>query len=240
MPTTVIDRPAIDTGPELDRSAAAVLVSGGVDSAILVHDLLREFRRVWPIYVRFGLRWEDVELASLRRFLDAAPRRGLGRLVVLDEPIGEVYGKAHWSKAGGGLVPDSASLDEAVFLPGRNLLLLAKASVWCRLRGVGSLAIGCLGSNPFPDSTPDFFEHFQGAAGSALGGTVEILRPFDRLHKPEVLRRGIGLPLDLTFSCLDPADGLHCGSCNKCAERRRAFGDLGLPDRTAYARGLAS
>ncbi len=240
MPTTLIDRPAIDTGPALDRSAAAVLVSGGVDSAILAHDLLGDYARVWPIYVRFGLRWEEAELASLRRFLDAAPRRGLGRLVVLDEPIGEVYGRGHWSSAGGARVPDAATEDEAVFLPGRNLLLLTKAAIWCRLRGVGSLALGCLGANPFPDSTPDFFEHFQGVAGSALGGTVEILRPFDRLHKQDVLRRGLGLPLDLTFSCLDPRDGLHCGACNKCAERRRAFEGLGLPDRTPYARGPAS
>ena len=59
--------------------AAAVLVSGGLDSAILTVDLVREFARVVPIYVRSGLRWEDAELAALRRFLSAVARdRRLG------------------------------------------------------------------------------------------------------------------------------------------------------------------
>ena len=41
--------------------------------------------------------------------------------------------------------------------PGRNLLLTVKAAVWCRLRECRTLALGSLGSNPFPDSTPEFF-----------------------------------------------------------------------------------
>jgi 7-cyano-7-deazaguanine synthase len=41
--------------------------------------------------------------------------------------------------------------------------------------------------------------------------------------------------LELTFSCIDPQEGEHCGRCNKCAERRRAFATSGLVDRTTYA-----
>jgi 7-cyano-7-deazaguanine synthase len=38
----------------------------------------------------------------------------------------------------------------------------------------------------------------------------------------------------LTFSCMRPVDGKHCGTCNKCAERRRAFASAGLSDPTEY------
>ena len=38
---------------------------------------------------------------------------------------------------------------------------------------------------------------------------------------------GRGLPLELTFSCISPLRGLHCGHCNKCAERQAAFRDAG-------------
>ena len=72
--------------------ASGVLTSGGLDSAILCVDMLREFRRVFPLYIRGGLRWEEVELASLRRFLAAVRRPGLESLVVLDEPVDVVYG----------------------------------------------------------------------------------------------------------------------------------------------------
>lgn len=214
----------------------AVLVSGGLDSASLAVVLLDEFTRVFPIHVRFGLRWEEAERTHLLAFLNEARegRPGLMPLTVLDEPIAEIYGE-HWSTAGGPGVPDARSEDEAVYLPGRNVLLAAKAAVWCRLRGVKALAFGTLKGNPFPDSTPGFFGELEGVLNRAMDGELTILRPFERWTKAEVLRRAAGLPLERTFSCLDPVDGGHCGQCNKCEERRNAFQALGLTDRTAYA-----
>jgi 7-cyano-7-deazaguanine synthase len=215
----------------------AVLVSGGVDSAVLCVDLLREFDRVFPLYVRFGLRWEPVELAHLQSFLGAVARPGLGPLEVLDEPVAALYG-AHWS-TGGAAVPGTETPDEAVYLPGRNLLLAAKAAVWCRLRGVESLALGTLKANPFPDSTDEFFRAMESAANRALGGRLSILRPYSGLSKRDVVLRGAGLPLERTFSCLSPVAGRHCGRCNKCAERRMGFRDVARDDRTDYAEAPA-
>jgi 7-cyano-7-deazaguanine synthase len=217
----------------LDR-AAAVLISGGLDSAILAVEMLREFRRVVPLYIRSGLWWEDVELSSLQLFLDTVNSVKLARLVVLDEPIADVYG-AHWSMSGAS-VPGSETPDEAVYLPGRNVLLTVKAAVWCRLRDIETLALGSLSSNPFPDSTPDFFRNLERLLNQAMGGSLRLIRPFDRLHKTDVLLRGRDLPLHLTFSCINPVEGQHCGSCNKCAERKKGFVDAGLTDRTSYDR----
>jgi len=42
------------------------------------------------------------------------------------------------------------------------------------------------------------------------------------------------VPLELTLSCMNPKDGAHCGQCSKCRERRDAFHDAGVPDRTRY------
>ncbi|MFO0910178.1 MAG: 7-cyano-7-deazaguanine synthase [Isosphaeraceae bacterium] len=223
--------------PDTSRDdAVAVLVSGGIDSAILSVDLLDRFRVVHPIYVRFGLRWEAVELACLERFLDEVrgDRPGLMPLTILDEPVAAVYG-AHWSTAGRTEVPEYDSPDEAVYLPGRNILLAAKAAVWCRLRDVQALAFGVLRGNPFPDSTPAFFQELAGVLNRGMDGRLAILRPFEQLTKVEVLQRGAGLPLHLTLSCLDPIEGRHCGHCNKCAERQRAFERAGMADRTSYA-----
>jgi 7-cyano-7-deazaguanine synthase len=211
---------------------AAVLISGGIDSSVLGVDLLRDFSSVVPLYIRSGLRWENAELASLDRFLAAVKVAGLESLVVLDEPIADVYG-THWSTSGSD-VPGSDTADEAVYLPGRNLLLTVKAAVWCRLRQIDTLALGCLGSNPFPDSTPAFFQNLQSVLNQAMGGKLRLIRPFDRLHKTDVLLRGKHLPLHLTFSCINPVDGRHCGNCNKCEERKQGFRDAGLPDLTAY------
>jgi len=222
----------------LDRREVAILVSGGIDSAVLSVDLTRHYSRVHPIYVRFGLRWETAELQGLRAFLHEVANPTLAPLVILDEPVSEVYGD-HWSVRGSS-VPNDESPDEAVYLPGRNLLLVTKAAVWCRLRGVELLALGSLAANPFPDSTPEFDRALERALTRGMGGSIRLIRPYDQLVKADVMRRAEGLPIASTFSCLDPIGGRHCGACNKCAERRRAFGSVGIPDPTSYARTPAT
>ncbi|OAI50472.1 ExsB family transcriptional regulator [Planctomycetaceae bacterium SCGC AG-212-F19] len=213
----------------------AVLISGGLDSAVLLAEALREHAPVYSLYLRCGLHWEAVEQEHLRRFLEAIRRPELAPLQVLEMPVGDLYGN-HWSTTGD-QVPDANSPDEAVYLPGRNVLFLAKAIIWCHLHGVPRLLLGILGANPFPDATPAFFAAYQTAVNHAIGGHVEVCRPFAGLTKTQVLQRARGLPLELTFSCIQPVNGRHCGRCNKCAERRRAFAAAGLPDATPYEEG---
>jgi 7-cyano-7-deazaguanine synthase len=186
-------------------------------------------------YARTGLHWEAVEREYLDRFLVAIRVPVLRPLCVLDQPVTDVYG-AHWSVSGEG-VPGADTPDEAVFLPGRNVLLLAKPLVWCHLNGVPEVATAPLGSNPFPDATAAFFDDFAALVSRAVGGNVRVLRPYATLHKVDVLGRGRGLPLEHTFSCIRPVRGLHCGACNKCAERRAGFRAAGVPDPTRYAGG---
>lgn len=208
----------------------AVLVSGGLDSAILLGEAARRHPAVWPLYVRFGLAWEDVELGYLRRFAEALALP----VVVLEMPVRDLYGD-HWSVTGVD-VPDAATPDEAVYLPGRNVLLLAKAMLWCHLHDVDQVALAPLEANPFPDATPGFFRAFEAVVNQAVEGSVRVVCPYRGLHKVEVLRRGAGMPLGWTFSCIRPVDGRHCGVCNKCAERQRGFADAGLADPTSYDR----
>jgi 7-cyano-7-deazaguanine synthase len=215
-------------------ATVAVLASGGVDSAILVADRARQGSTVQPIYIRFGLAWEAAEEAHLRRFLDALPADLPVRpLLALALPIADVYGE-HWSVSGSE-VPDETTEDAAVYLPGRNLLLLSKASVWCALHGVGSIALGTLRGNPFADSRPAFFGGFGALIGLGLEHPLTVLTPFAGLDKGEVLERGAGLPLQHTFSCIDPVGEQQCGRCNKCAERRKGFAQIGIEDGTDYA-----
>ena len=67
-----------------------------------------------------------------------------------------------------------------------------------------------------------------------MAGHLRLIRPFAALHKAEVLALGRDLPLHLTFSCIDPIEGRHCGRCNKCAERKKGFRDAGMRDLTDY------
>lgn len=216
----------------MSHDALGILISGGLDSAILLGDALRRPGSVQPLFIRCGLAWETVELAYLHRYLDALRGPRLQPLVILEQPVADLYGQ-HWSVTGAN-VPDANSADEAVFLPGRNVLLLAKALLWCHLRRVPALALGSLQTNPFPDATPQFFCNFQEIVNQAMQGHVEVRLPFGGMKKVAVMRLGKGLPLEHTFSCIAPRRGLHCGRCNKCAERRHAFADAEMVDPTRY------
>jgi 7-cyano-7-deazaguanine synthase len=219
--------------PSASDGTIGVLASGGLDSSILVAHLLGRGRRVQPFYIRTGLVWQESELAALRRFLRAIDRRELAELVVLDLPLSDLYGD-HWSLTGRN-TPGADTPDEAVFLPGRNALLLIKAAVWCQLHGVEELALAPLGTSPFADASDEFLDDFQAALNHGVIGKLSLLRPFGKMTKRQVMELGRQIPLALTFSCISPVDHLHCGRCNKCAERQSAFRDADMKDGTRYA-----
>ncbi|MCE9553211.1 MAG: 7-cyano-7-deazaguanine synthase [Planctomycetes bacterium] len=221
--------------PSLPKAPIAVLLSGGIDSAVLLGDLLSQGGGVHPLFVRCGLRWEQDELTSIKRLLSEMAAPNLHPLVVLNAPVGDLYGQ-HWSIAGGG-VPDEATDDDAVYLPGRNVLLLTKSMLWCHLHDVPAVALAVLRGNPFADSTPEFVTSLQAAVNQGIHGQVSVQRPYATLSKGDVLARANGVPLALTHSCLRSVGGLHCGRCNKCAERQKAFAAARRIDPTEYAKG---
>jgi 7-cyano-7-deazaguanine synthase len=209
-----------------------ILVSGGLDSCVLTALLAEKFQEVQPVYVRNGLVWESVELHWAKRFLSALAARTVRPLKEIALPLADIY-NSHWSTTGD-RVPDHRSDDRDMYLPGRNLILLAKTSLYCALNQLPLVALGPLDGNPFPDSTPIFFAKFQEMARQALTFDLKVITPFSTLSKADVIRLGKDLPLDLTFSCVRPIRRRHCGACNKCAERRRSFAMAGVMDRTHY------
>ncbi|HEY3392274.1 MAG TPA: 7-cyano-7-deazaguanine synthase [Lacipirellulaceae bacterium] len=217
------------------QSTTGLLLSGGIDSAVLLDQLLQRGSRVVPFYVETGCAWTACELNAVHQLLDAAAaiHCQLDDLVLLEMPLADLY-VDHWSISGEN-VPDDTTADEAVFMPGHNPLLLLKPALWCQMHGIGQLALATLANNPFEDATPEFFAAFENMLGRAASERVHIVRPFAHLTKHSVLQLGRHLPLERTFSCLSPDGGLHCGRCNKCAERRLAFHQIGRDDPTSYA-----
>ena len=211
-----------------------MLISGGLDSCVLLARLAEQGWELTPLYVQAGLVWEGAELEWIRRFLARLDHSGLKPLKQLSLPIEDTY-QSHWSTTGHA-VPGAHTEDSAVYLPGRNLLLLSKAAVYCALNRIGVIALGLLKGNPFPDATPDFLRGFERLASRALTHPLEIVTPFSKLSKAEVIDLGKDFPLELTLSCMRPVGEMHCGGCNKCAERRRSFAEAGVKDRTDYHR----
>lgn len=213
--------------------AVAVLFSSGLDSAVLAAAEARA-DTVYPIYVSCGLAWEAEELRIAERLLAAPAYRGVQPIARLTFTVADLYPPTHWALQG--TPPAFDTPDEDVYLTGRNLVLLTKAGVHCAQRRISRIAIGTLAGNPFPDATPEFFNTLAKAMSLGLAHAISVDAPFMHMHKSDVvlLGRELGVPLELTLSCMNPRDGLHCGECSKCRERRDAFREAGIEDPTQY------
>ena len=218
-----------------------VLLSGGLDSAVLVaHEAQAD--RVLPVYVSVGLAWEAAEVVMIERLLSAPifanrtepPQR-------MSFTMRDVYSPTHWAIRG--VPPAYDTPDEDVYLAGRNLVLLTKAGVVAAKNKAQRIALGPLAGNPFPDARPEFFASMSRSLSLGLDQPLDIATPFLSWQKSDVIKRGValGVPLEYTLSCMNPvtdASGAlpqHCGLCSKCRERRDAFAEAGVLDPSTYA-----
>jgi len=221
----------------------AVLFSAGLDSAVLLADALARRgagETVQALHVSVGFAWEGEERAMASRLVAKPPFAGrIDPPAMLEFDMRDIFPATHWAVKG--TPPAFDTPDEDVFLDGRNVILTSKAAVFIArharpVHASARLLLGTLACNPFPDATPEFFTGQGRALSLGLGLPIAVQAPFAQMYKADVIRRGVelGLPLELTLSCMQPKDGLHCGQCSKCRERRDAFREAGVEDPTRY------
>jgi 7-cyano-7-deazaguanine synthase len=214
----------------------AVLFSGGLDSAVLLAYALKQ-GPVQPLYVSVGLAWETHERAAAEAVLASFPAAHVHPLVTLYADMHDIYPPTHWAIQG--TAPAYDTPDEDVYIDGRNIILLAKASVFMARASISRVLLGPLAGNPFPDARAEFFAAMARALSMGLASSIEIETPFAAMHKADVIRLGesFGVAMERSLSCMQPVGGVHCGRCSKCRERIEGFREAGVKDRTIYAAG---
>ena len=219
---------------QIGRRTSAVLFSGGLDSAVLLAHALKE-GPVQPLYVSVGLAWETQERAAAEAVLAGVADGELRPLVTLRADMHDIYPATHWAIKGSAPAYDTP--DEDVYIEGRNIVLLAKASVFMARASIRRVFLGPLAGNPFPDASAEFFAAMARALSIGLDSPIEIETPFAAMHKADVSKLGesLGVAMERSLSCMQPVASVHCGRCSKCRERIEGFRDAGVEDRTAYA-----
>ena len=199
-----------------------LLTSGGLDSAILLCQLLDHGWQVRPFYVR-------TECALAGRGDRRGPQTARGaRTAEASSRSSNSRCRSTISTPTTGASP--AARCRTATRPTKRCSSPAAIRCCCSSRRCGARCMACrswrlatLAANPFDDAKPEFFERFEAMIDWATGCDVRIVRPFEMLSKRCVMQLGRDVPLELTFSCIAPVGGLHCGRCNKCAERAAAF-----------------
>lgn len=213
------------------------IFSGGMDSTVLLHELLHAGDEVLALSVDYGQR-HRVELAHAERI---AAELGLEwRVADLSKIAPLLAGSSQTS--GDVAVPHGHYAEESMkqtVVPNRNMILLAVAGGWAISRKADRVAYGAHAGDHviYPDCRPEFAAAMNQALGLADWHKIELVCPFVKLTKAQIAARGaeLGVDFSLTWSCYEGGD-LHCGRCGTCFERREAFTLAGLPDPTEYRR----
>ena len=134
-------------------------------------------------------------------------------------------------------IPLTAEFSQPIIVPFRNAIFLSVAVSYAVSVGADKIFYGAHGSDePFyPDCRREFYEAFEKAARLGTGEDITIQAPFSGKRKSEVIKEGVklGVPFELTWSCYREAEK-HCGKCESCVNRKKAFKEAGVADPSKY------
>ena len=215
---------------EMEKTKVVALLSGGLDSTVLLAWLLAEKHEVEGLSVYYGQRtYREIEAVRavcgsyhVKTWLLKLP--GLATVMrgsaLIDSRLA---------------VPSGAGMSAATIVPNRNMVLLACAGARAVSTGAGVVAYAAHGGDHaiYADCRPPFVEALDWAM--QYGAGIRLHAPFLKKTKGDLVQLGaaLGVPFKLTYSCYCGGP-LHCGKCGACTERRAAFERAGVDDPTEY------
>ncbi|WP_147653630.1 7-cyano-7-deazaguanine synthase QueC [Vulcaniibacterium gelatinicum] len=222
---------------------AVVLLSGGMDSAVVLAIARAQGFACHALSVRYGQRHTSELDAAARvaALLGAVEHktvqvdlRSIGGSALTDDIAVPVDSDGHVIGAG---IP-------VTYVPARNTIMLAVALGWAEVLGATDLFCGvnAVDYSGYPDCRPEFIAAFERLANVATKAGVEgagfrVHAPLLRMSKAEIVREGLRLGVDFahTVSCYQAdAAGRACGHCDACRLRAAGFAAAGVADPTRY------
>jgi len=208
-----------------------LILSGGMDSATLLYDLLSQGDDVEAIGINYkqrhgkeltcaaalcrrrGVRFDVLDLSSLSQFLTGSSQSDLSVPV----PFGKY---------------DEPTMKLTV-VPNRNMFMLAAAGAVAIARKADRLAYGAHSGDHtiYPDCRPEFVAAMLQAFRLCDWHSLALFAPYLDMTKGDVCRKGVelGVPYETTWTCYVGGDE-PCGQCGACTERQEAFEFAGVKD----------
>jgi 7-cyano-7-deazaguanine synthase len=185
----------------------ALLLSGGLDSITLAHDLYKQDKLAACLFFDYGQLAAQEERKAFWAFtrarldLEAEELRiGLNGMTAMLQETGA---------------------EGPRIVPARNLVLISMAVNWAAPRGLKFVAIGATGGDQaaYADCRDGWLGILSHLTDEAAG--VLVVAPYTRMNKRDVAKRAVelGVALSDSWSCYSPAESGPCGSCNACRER---------------------
>lgn len=226
----------------MKRLAAVCIASGGLDSVCFAATLAQD-HDIYMITFSYGQRARR-EIDSARYFARAL--RAKEHKVIDISFMKSLYGRSN------ALTDRSQKLSvdfsQSLVVPIRNAIFVTIASAWAMSINAKTVAYGAHTGDMqhYADCRPEFAQaishalNMADADGISQGRrqSIEVTSPaVQGLSKSALLRQGyavLGDRLFRTWSCYSGGER-HCGRCESCINRKKAFTDAQIDDRTRYA-----
>lgn len=125
----------------------------------------------------------------------------------------------------------------SVWVPGRNIVFTAIATSFAESENAEIIIVGWDKEEAatFPDNSKEFLEKFNNLLETGSPQNIEIKAPAIDLNKVEIVQLGerVNAPMELSYSCYK-GNQKHCGVCESCMRRKRAFKQANISDLSEY------
>ena len=213
------------------KPKCVVVLSGGPDSATVAYWANKQGFQLYPITFKYG-QIAGKETESAQKIASAL---GTSTKIIDLSALKNIFGDV--TSLCNTAIPLTSEFTSPIIVPFRNGIFLSAAVAYAVSVGADKIFYGAQGSDePFyPDCRREFYQAFEKAARLGTCQEITIQAPFSDMSKSDVIKKGkeLGVPFELTWSCY--LDGeIHCGKCESCVNRKKAFQEASITDPTRY------
>ncbi len=221
---------------------AVVVFSGGIDS-VCTCAFLKSKYELYGISFSYGQR-ADEEIEKTKYFAKILNFKE--HKIVDISFMKNLYGETNVLTDSKKNIP--SKFDYSIVVPIRNAIFLSIASAWAFTLNASLVVYGAhKGDKNYPDCRPVFSQKLEQALNQGeidgikvgLRKRIKIWSPFKHgFSKSQLLKKGykvLGEKIFKTWSCYSNKK-FHCGRCESCNNRKAAFVEAGIPDKTKYLR----
>ena len=215
----------------MSTQKCVVVLSGGPDSAAVAYWAKQQGYQIYPITFNYG----QIAVKETEAAQKIAQSLGVATKIIDFSALKDIFSGA--TALVNRDIPLTSEFSSPIIVPFRNAIFLSAAVAYAVTVGATHIFYGAHGSDePFyPDCRREFYEAFEKAARLGTAQQITIKAPFSGHKKSDLIREGakLGVPFELTWSCY--LDGeRHCGKCESCVNRKKAFQEAGIADPTEY------
>jgi 7-cyano-7-deazaguanine synthase len=229
--------------------SVALSLSGGLDSAVLLHLLSSQgiYENIHCVHFRYNTKSNVFEFEAFKKLVENIKQVSASKInsVVID--LSNIFSQFP-SDSTSLFINSSEQIPEKTahsyenikntMIPGRNTIFISVLLGYAESLGINTIALGAHEGKKdivHIDQRKIYIKRFKKLISTVSDGNIKLICPLLNMEKSEIIALGweLGVPFQFTRTCYQETP-LSCGKCSTCLTRKNTFIKLGLIDPLQY------